>query len=87
MHHFHAVTVGDADGDHDVGALGDRGEIRWCEPQRRAQRSRWLWRGTARSSLSGIQRCVVGTVASINMPMAISAALHDAMACTVCRWL
>ena len=35
----------------------------------------------------GIQRCVVGTVASISMPMAISAALHDAMACTVCRWL
>src|SRR5436190_7300127 len=35
----------------------------------------------------GIQRCVVGTVASISMPIAISAALHDAMACTVDRWL
>ena len=35
----------------------------------------------------GIQRCVVGTVASISMPIAISAALHDAMACTVGRWL
>src|SRR3981189_605986 len=35
----------------------------------------------------GIQRWVVGTVASISMPMAISAALHEAMACTVCRWL
>jgi hypothetical protein len=35
----------------------------------------------------GIQRWLVGTVASMSMPMAISAALHDAMACTVCRWL
>ena len=35
----------------------------------------------------GIHRCVVGTVASISMPIAISAALHDAMACTVDRWL
>jgi hypothetical protein len=33
----------------------------------------------------GIQRCVVGTVASI--PVAISAALHDAIACTVDKWL
>jgi hypothetical protein len=23
----------------------------------------------------------------MSMPIAISAALHDAMACTVCRWL
>jgi len=35
----------------------------------------------------GIQRCVVGTVASISMPIAISAALHEAIAWTVCRWL
>ena len=35
----------------------------------------------------GIQRCDVGTVASINIPIASSAALHDAMACTVRRWL
>ena len=35
----------------------------------------------------GIQRWLVGTVASMSMPIAISAALHDAMACTVCRWL
>jgi hypothetical protein len=35
----------------------------------------------------GIQRWLVGTVASISMPIAISAALHDAIACTVCRWL
>jgi hypothetical protein len=34
----------------------------------------------------GIQRCDVGTVASISMPIAISAALHDAMACTVRMW-
>jgi hypothetical protein len=33
------------------------------------------------------ERCVVGTVASISMPMALSAALQDAMACTVERWL
>jgi hypothetical protein len=26
-------------------------------------------------------------VASINIPIAISAALQDAIACTVCRWL
>ncbi|AIU06670.1 hypothetical protein LI99_07155 [Mycolicibacterium smegmatis] len=35
----------------------------------------------------GIQRWVLGTVASMSMPIAISAALHDAIACTVCRWL
>jgi isopentenyl diphosphate isomerase/L-lactate dehydrogenase-like FMN-dependent dehydrogenase len=35
----------------------------------------------------GIQRWLVGTVASISMPIAISAALHAAIACTVCRWL
>ncbi len=35
----------------------------------------------------GIQRWLDGTVASISMPIAISAALHDAMACTVCRWM
>src|ERR1700712_16672 len=35
----------------------------------------------------GIQRCVVGTVASISIPIAISAALQDAMACTVDKWL
>jgi hypothetical protein len=31
----------------------------------------------------GIQRWLVGTEASINLPIASSAALHDAMACTV----
>ena len=35
----------------------------------------------------GIQRWLVGTVASISIPIAISAALHEAIACTVCRWL
>ena len=35
----------------------------------------------------GIQRWLVGTVASMSMPIASSAALQDAMACTVCRWL
>jgi hypothetical protein len=34
----------------------------------------------------GIHRCVEGTVASISMPIATSAALHDAIACTVFRW-
>jgi hypothetical protein len=33
------------------------------------------------------QRWLVGTVASIDMPIAISAALHDAITRTVCRWL
>jgi hypothetical protein len=35
----------------------------------------------------GIQRWLVGTVASINIPIATSAALQDAIACTVPKWL
>jgi hypothetical protein len=35
----------------------------------------------------GIQRWLRGTVASISMPIATSAALQDAIACTVCKWL
>src|SRR5689334_8627191 len=35
----------------------------------------------------GIQRCVAGVVASASTPIAYSARLQDAMACTVPRWL
>jgi hypothetical protein len=37
-----------------------------------------------KSSALGIQRWLRGTVAAMSIP---SAALQDAIACTVCRWL
>ena len=86
MHDLDAGAVGDADGHDDFGAFGDGGEVRRVDAAV-ARRDVVALARYCTFIAFGIQRWVVGTVASISMPIAISAALHDAMACTVCRWL
>ncbi len=86
MHHLGAAAVGDA---HRHDELG---------PAVMPRKSGGSILAVARSEVValarystviafGTHRRVVGTVGSISIPIAISAALHEAMACTVQRWL
>jgi hypothetical protein len=86
VHDLGARLIQYAHRDDQVDALGDRREV--GRIQLACARSDVVaflryWTVIA----FGIQRCVVGTVASISMPMASSAALQEAIAWTVPRWL
>jgi hypothetical protein len=90
VHDLGAVAIGHADRHHHIDAIGDLAEVRWIEfgpGPKRCGRLPDVLNSQIFPEPSSSYRWVRGTVASISIPIATSAALQDAIACTVCRWL
>jgi hypothetical protein len=90
MYDLVTVAIGHTDRHHHVDSFGDLGEVRRIQfgpSPKRCGRLPEVLNGPIFPEPSSSYRCVRGIVASISIPIATSAALQDAIACTVCRWL
>jgi hypothetical protein len=90
VHDLVTVAIGHTNRHHHVDSVGDPGEVRRIQfgpSPKRCGRLPEVLNSYIVSEPSRSYRWVRGTRASMSIPIATSAALQDAIACTVCRWL